>query len=307
MARRSALLFLSILLMTACTSKGTPLPLATPDRMPVLSTPSATELPVVSPAAPTPEASATPEPTLVFPTPLPPAITLEPTATAERSPALSSAVIQILAPGPLSRVLTPIRLRGYVIPGYRSLIRVELYREDGTLIFRELMPFYADIFKWAYFTLDIPFETSAAAELARLQVSTDDGKGNTVALGAVHLLLQSEGFEAINPPGSLDERCILLTPLAGTTASGGSLTVAGEYRLFNVQPLIVELVTEDGAIVASQWFTVPGGANGNPMTFSADLAYSVDVPTSARLVVRQFDERINGNMYLYSQPVTLNP
>jgi hypothetical protein len=43
------------------------------------------------------------------------------------------------------------------------------------------------------------------------------------------------------------------------------------------------------------------------MTFSTELVYSVEAPTSARLVVRQFDERINGNMYLYSQPVTLNP
>jgi hypothetical protein len=306
MVRRSTLLLLVLILLTACASKGTPPALPTPDAVPVASTPTAT-LPGTSPATPTPEPSATPEQALVFPTPLPPALTLEPTATPERSPALSSAVIQILAPGPLSRVLTPIRLRGYIIPGDRSMIHVELYGEDGRLIFRKLMPVYADIFKWAYFTLDIPFETRAAAELARLDVGTDDRKGNTVALLAVQLLLQPEGFEEINPPGNLDERCTLLTPLAGTTASGGKLSVAGEYRPFNARPLIVELMSADGGILASQWFSVPTGANSSPMTFSTDLAYSVEAQTSARLVVRQLDERIIGNMYLFSQAVILNP
>jgi hypothetical protein len=37
------------------------------------------------------------------------------------------------------------------------------------------------------------------------------------------------------------------------------------------------------------------------------LAYSVEAQTSARLVVRQLDERIIGNMYLFSQAVILNP
>ncbi|KAF0107965.1 MAG: Uncharacterized protein FD146_1263 [Anaerolineaceae bacterium] len=310
MPRRLTFLFLTLLLLAACAPQATPEP--APDLAPapggtgtaVTAAPSEPVLPGPSSAAPTSAPSATPEPTLVFPTLLP--VTLEPSATPQLSPALSSAAIQILSPGPLSKVRTPIRMRGYVLPGARNMIRVELYGEDGRLIFRKLTPVFTE-FKWAYFTMDIPFETRAAAELARLQVSTDDENGSAVALLSVHLLLLSEGYEELNPPGSLDERCTLLIPLAGATASGGTLAVAGEYRPYNTQPLIVELVTADGAIVANRWFAVPAGAEGGLMPFSADLAYSVDAPVAARLVVRQRDDRINGNIYLFSQPVILNP
>jgi hypothetical protein len=310
MPRRLTFLFLTLLLLAACAPQATPEP--TPDLAPatgeagltVTAAPSEPVLPGPSSAAPTSGPSATPEPMLVLPTPLP--VTLEPSATPQLSPALSSAAIQILSPGPLSKVLTPIRMRGYVLPGYRNMIRVELYGEDGRLIFRKLAPVFTE-FKWAYFTMDIPFETRAAAELARLQVSTEDENGGTVALLAVHLILLSEGYEELNPPGSLNERCTLLLPLAGATASGGTLTVAGEFRPFNTQPLIVELVTADGAIVANRWFAVPAGAEGGLMPFSADLTYSVETTIVARLVVRQVDDRISGNIYLFSQPVTLAP
>jgi hypothetical protein len=243
---------------------------------------------------------------MVFPTPLPPTATIKPSATPQLSPVLSSAVIQILSPGPLSKVLSPITMRGYIIPGKRSLITVELYGEDDRLIFRKLMNVFTE-FKWAYFSLDIPFETHAAAELGRLQVSTEDEQGNTIALLAVHLLLQQDGFAELNPPGNLEERCTLLTPLAGMEANGGTLSVGGQFRPFNTQPLILELISEDGSIVANKWITIPEATGDTPMPFSADLIYSVDAATSARLVVRQFDDRINGNMYLLSQPILLNP
>jgi hypothetical protein len=232
---------------------------------------------------------------------------LEPSATPQLSPALSSAAIQILTPGPMSRVLSPISLHAYVIPGYGSKVRVELYGEDGRLIYRKILSVYTDVFKWAYLSLDISFSTRAAAELARLQISTEDAGGNVIALGATHLLLIQDGYEEITPSGIMNERCVFYTPTGSATIVGGILAVSGTYFPFNTQPLILELVGEDGSILGSQWVEVPANSASISFNFNAGITYSVSAQTPAYLVARQFDERINGLMYLYSQPVILLP
>jgi hypothetical protein len=271
----------------------------------VTDTPASPTLPGPDAGEATLTPSAAPLPTLVFPTPFLP--TLEPSATPQLSPALSSAVMQILAPGPMSKVLSPIRLRAYVIPGYNSKVRIELYGEDGRLIFRKLTYAYTDLFKWSYLSLDIPFETRAAAELARLQITAEDANGNTIALAATHLLLTSEGYEEITPPGILNERCVFIAPIASATISSGTLAVAGTYLPFNTEPLILELVADNGTIVGSQWLEVPSASGSEPIPFNAEITYSVDVQTQAYLVARQFDDRIDGMIYLFSQTVILNP
>jgi hypothetical protein len=207
----------------------------------------------------------------------------------------------------MSKVLSPIHLHAYVIPGARSMVRVDLYGEDDRLIYRKLLYAYADVFKWAYLSVDIPFETRAAAELARLQITAEDANGNTIALGATHLLLTPEGYEEITPRGVLNERCIFFNPVPSATITGGTLAVSGTYLPFNTEPLILELVTENGMIVGSQWLEVPSASGSEPIPFNAEITYSVDAQMQAYLVARQFDDRINGMMYLFSQPVILNP
>jgi hypothetical protein len=252
-----------------------------------------------------PTATALPIPVLPTPAPLP--LPLVPSATPQLSPALSSSVIQILTPGPMSRVLSPIAIHAYVIPGYGNKVRVELYGEDGQLVYRKILSVYTDVFKWAYLSLDISFSTRAAAELGRLQISTEDAAGNIIALGATHLLLMKDGYEEITPSGITSERCVFNTPAESATIVGGILAVSGTYYPFNTQPLILELVGEDGSILGSQWMEVPANSASPSFNFNADMTYSVSALTPAYLVARQFDQRINGLMYLFSQPVILLP
>lgn len=305
MFRRLTFLFLTFLLLAGCGPKPTSTPVPAATSTLVTATPAPPTLPEPDAGLATLTPSATPLPTLVFPTPIPPP--LEPSATPQLSPALSSAVMQVLSPGPMSKVLSPIRLRAYVIPGYGSKVRVELFGEDGRLLYRKILPVYTDVFKWAYLSVDISFTTRAAAELARLQISAEDANGNVVALGATHFLLMQDGYEEITPSGILNERCVFFAPVASVTVSGGTLAVSGTYLPFNTKPLILELLAEDGTIVGSQWMEVPPVFGGEPLSFNAEIAYSVDVQVPAYLVARQFDDRISGTMYLFSQPVVLNP
>lgn len=310
MFRRLTFLFLTLFLFAGCGPKPTSTPVPTATSTLVTDTPAPPNLPGPDTGLVTLTPSATPYPTIEIPTleyPTPMPSNAEPSATPQLSPALSSAVMQVLSPGPMSKVLSPIRLRAYVIPGYGSKVRVELFGEDGRLIFRKLMYAYTDLFKWAYLSVDIPFETRAAAELARLQIAAEDANGVTVALTSVHLLLTPQGFEEITPPGILNERCIFFAPVASATISGGTLVATGTYLPFNIEPLILELVADNGTIVGSQWLEVPSASVSGPIPFNAEIAYTVDAQTPAYLVARQFDDRINGMMYLFSQPVVLNP
>jgi len=292
------------------------LPTAVALTMAAISTPTpptptgpATGTPTIEPPAPAVWGSATlkPSPTL-SPTPFPlPSFFPTETPGMDFTPGPSSAAaIQIITPGPLSRALSPITLHGYVIPGYDNLVRIELYGEDGRLLYIKLLRLYTSG-KWAYLAIDIPFEVQAAMEVARLQISTQDQYGRASALNSVRLLLLSAGFAEINPSGNLDERCTLYTPSPGMRISKGTLAVSGQMRPFNSQPLVIELVTSSGAVVGSKMVAIQPAPDDNYIPFEADISYNITAATWVRLTIHQSDERIGGTMYLYSREVYLNP
>ncbi|MDI6769893.1 MAG: hypothetical protein QMD04_09470 [Anaerolineales bacterium] len=263
--------------------------------------PSATPEP-----SPSPSATASPEGLTGTPFPLPSLFPTD-TPTPDFTPApASAAAIQILTPGPLSKVRSPIKLLSYIVPGDDNLTRVELYGEDGRLLARQLLRVYTSG-KWAYLSVEIPFEVTAAAEVARLQISTEDQFGRIQALTSVRLVLLSAGYEEINPPGNLDERCLLESPSAGARVSKGKLTVSGQMRPFNSQPLIVELITSKGAVVGSKMIALQPAADDSYLPIAAEMTYAIPAATWVRLTVRQSDERIPGTIYLFSQEVYLTP
>jgi len=227
-------------------------------------------------------------------------------ATALPQPIAGSGVLQILTPGPLSKVVSPIQLRSFAIPGYEGKVRIELFGEDGRLLDRTIF-ILTNLQTWSYFYQEIPFEVHAAGELGRLSLSTLDASGRTTALYSVHLLLLAQGTSEINPPGNLMERVVIDRPAGRDQGSGGLLHVSGSMRPLNGQPVVVELITPDGASLSSRLVSVPPAPDDSYVPFSVDVSYSLAKRTSVLLVVRQPDDRISGGMYLFSQAVTLNP
>jgi len=256
-------------------------------------------LPTPTPTPPTPTATSAPLLSADETFPLPP----EPLQAPSTAP---EAAIQILAPGPMSSVRSPIRLRGYLVPGYKNRVHVELIGEDGRLLGRHLLYVYTSQ-RLAYFALEIPFEIKGVSQLARLQVSTEDEAGRTKALSAVRLLLLSSGYEDINPPGDLKERCVLLTPAPGETIHGGVVLVTGYARPLDDLPLILELLGDQGQAIVSRLASLPPAEANGYSPFAVEMPYHVSEPLPVQLVVRQLDGRIGGTMYLYSQEITLAP
>jgi hypothetical protein len=236
-----------------------------------------------------------PEPTL-SPTP-------KPTFTATTIPGHEPAAIQIIAPGPMSKVISPIILKMNIVVADTEKAQIDLYAEDGSLLSRTVkkVPLSGD---GVYQQLKIPFEIRAAAEVARITVSTSDKAGRIQSLNSVRVLLLASGTNEITPAGNPSEPIGIFSPTLKDSASGGVLSIRGDVWPFNLNPIFLELIGPEGKSLGLRILTID---QLNPQMFVTTIPYKVSEPTVARLTVRQDDDRMDGLFYVYTQEITLNP
>jgi len=238
-------------------------------------------------------------------TPVPATLTPQPTATFTPAPDVPLAAIQINAPGPQSRVASPLDVRIVAVSGKSNKVELALFGEDGRLLSRSVrvLPSHP---RGEFLSMKIPFEIRAAAEVGILQVSTKDEHGHVQSLNTVRVLLISSGVSQINPAGNgIYERVTLLHLPARSTVSGGIVNVEGQFLPFNHKQVVLELVSDDAK---SLGLRVLNFASLGAQNFSTTIPYKVSAPTQARLFIRQPDDvLVNSPVYVYSQEITLNP
>ncbi len=235
-------------------------------------------------------------------TPIPP--TTAPTITTTPAPGIPLAAIQIDAPGPMSRVVSPLQVQILAVSGESNRIEVTLFGEDGRLIARTLKVVTGSSGGDSSF-LKIPFEIRAAGETGTVQISTKDAAGRIQSLNSVRVLLLSSGTSQINPPGNnIYERVVFYHLAPRADVSGGVIAIEGRYTPVNRQPTILELVTTDGKSLVTRVLAFP---NLDSQSFNTTLPYKVNEPMQARLFLYQDDDVIEGRAYVYSQEITLNP
>jgi hypothetical protein len=244
---------------------------------------------------PTGSPTDTPEPTF---TPKPKA-----TFTATTIPGHDSAAIQILSPGPMSKVVSPIILKMNIVSGETQKAQIDLFAEDGTLLSRTLkkVPLSGD---GVFQQIKIPFEIRAAAEVARITITTTDKAGRIQALNSVRVLLLASGDNEITPPGNPSEPVGVFRPTLKDEASGGVLNVRVDIWPFNLNPVLLELIGPDKKSLGLRVLTME---QLSPQLFETTIPYKVSEPTLARLTIRQDDDRMSGLFYVYSQEIMLNP
>lgn len=237
----------------------------------------------------TPRPTRTPRPRLTF--------------TATTIPSHNPAAIEIFAPGPMSKVVSPITLRMNIVAGESEKVQIDLYGEDGRLLTRNVKTVPGSG-RGVDQLIRVPFEIRAAAEVGRLTVSTTDRVGRIQYLNSVHVLLLSSGINEIAPPGNPSEPVGVTSPQEEESVSGGVLHLTGDVWPRNLNPVIFELVGPDGRSLGLRLVSV---SHIDPQLFDTTIPYRVFVPTLARLTIRQDDDRIDGLFYVYSQEVLLNP
>jgi hypothetical protein len=229
-----------------------------------------------------------------------PAATFTPTTI----PGHKEAAILITAPGPMSKVISPITLKMNIITGDSRIVQIDLYGEDGRLLLRNLKKNVPTSRAGVDQTIKIPFEISAAAEVGRITVSTQDKFGRVQSLNSVRVILLSSGVNEITTPGNPSEPVKVFQPTVKESASGGVLSVRADVWPFNLQQIIFELIDPDGKSLGLRVVAVD---HINPQMIETTIPYKITEPVTARLTIRQDDDRIAGLFYLYSQEVLLNP
>jgi hypothetical protein len=314
----------TIIALTVAAGEGTSPP-ATPEPTPAAaeSDPAAAGLASASPTPPPPPATSTPEPQpAVSVTPALPetlAFTATPSAgnsqstTTTPTPEIPNAAIQIAAPGPLSRIVSPLELVATVRTVPSGSYRVELWAEpllpggEPRLLLREVHNFISNPIDWMFLDEALEFELSRVSELVELRILTYDQFGRPVAAGSVEVVLLQLGENQLTPNGDALQPLVILEPAPNILIQGGTLIVTGLARPLDNQPLLIELVAADGTITGvRQVFLTPDPAGGY-VPFIAEVSYAVDSPTWVRLIISQSGARIPGVRILNSLEILLSP
>jgi len=195
-------------------------------------------------------------------------------------------------------------LRIQIVSGGSELVQIDLQGEDGRLLSRNLerVPSWPGGY---YFPLKIPFEVRAAAEVGRITISTKDGFGRIQSQLGMRVLLLSVGSAEINPEGDPSERAVFYEPpRKDAVAEDGVLNVEGRFLPFNDLQVVLELLDPKGRTINTRVLDFIGT---DEQLFSTTIPYKVTEPTQARLVLHQDDDRLDGQIYVYSQEILLNP
>jgi len=241
--------------------------------------------------------------------------TPEPTLTPTPEPGFGDyAQIRFLSPGPMSKIISPLKLQLLVVSGEREIVQIDLLGEDGSKLYSKLERVRRQS-SGAYRTLKIPFEFRAVAELGWLQITTRDNYNRIQALNSLRILLQSSGVDEITPPGNIIyERVALETPAEKEQAFGGVLDVRGRIWPMNYQPVFLELISSEGRVLATRVLTLDGI---EPQYFETTLPYKLPLTKDtvtpvpkidlARLTIHQVDPILNIPIYVYTRLVELHP
>jgi hypothetical protein len=239
-----------------------------------------------------------------------PTITKTPTNTATALPTeIPFAAVQMIYPNHHSKVVSPIDLYTFLAPGGDGRIRVELFGEDGRLLYRQVF-LYTDTPAGARVNLktNIRFEIPGAAETARLVVSVNDEHEQLKSLASVELVLLADGPAELNPSGDLLENIFIQQPAVKSLIQGDSLLVTGLARTGNNQPLLVEIITTDGRVIGSRLAGIaPLEEGGEHRLFASEVPFSVTSPTWARVTIYDNSGRLPGPRHVSSVEVLLSP
>jgi hypothetical protein len=292
---------LAVVLFTslACTLLGTsptPAPTAESPTETVQLAPPTTAPPVDTATQTTAPAEPTQADTPVPPTAAPTASYTEP-----------EEVIWIQAPGPGSRVVSPVRITGMADPTFEQNLVVRILLDDGTQIALEPTTIQSELSERGPFELDLAFIVSIERQAFIQVYSVSARDGGITHLSSVGVILAPSGPPDIRANPLHAERIIIADSVRAQPIRGGVLHVEGIALASFEQTLVVELQDEEGNILAMQPVIVQAPDLGIPGPFSVDLTYQVSEAMPGRIVVRDPSPAFEGDYHIASLEVDIEP
>jgi len=216
------------------------------------------------------------------------------------------AQIAIFNPGPLSKVVSPISLVAYVVPGADERARVELWGEDGRLMYRKIFNFTTSAPQGRIVT-EFGFEIPGVAETGHLSIQTQDEYGRILALASIDLILLASGDADISLASDTLSPIVIQNPIEKELIFGDKMLIVGLVRTASDQPLLVEIVAADGRILGSRLAGVIPTEKGEHTPFATEISYQINAPTWVRVIVSERGGRLPGAVNVSTVEVLLSP
>ncbi len=221
------------------------------------------------------------------------------------------AQIHFLSPGPMSSVVSPVKLQAMLVAGESGKVLFELLGEDGRLIWR-ILKSVTRAASGAYRAVDMSYEIRAVSEAGYIRISTKDKEGRIQALNTMPVLLYSIGSNQNNPVGNMEYERVMFEGLKDRDeVSGGILTLKGRYWPFNEQPVVIELIPANRLPISSRILRFSGI---DTQSFETTIPYKVTEPTWVRLTIRQdnpwlsvLDPELVNYIYVFTMELLLKP
>jgi hypothetical protein len=275
----------------------TPLPTSTVDPDLAIPTPVITETPTIPSNSPTPTLD------IVLGT-------LEPAKIPNPIP---QAEIQIISPGRLSRVQSPVKLHLYLVPpsndrGEDIIYWISLYGENGKRIIREIITRTPEETRNPHLVQDLAFNISGQAQSARLEISSLDPYNRVTAIETTDVILLKGGDEEIKTILDLGADMIIQDPVPSSLIQGDSLYVRGFTRIAPDDKLLVECLNRDGGKISSGEIEVdPEDLGGGYHSFEGEIPFQVGYSSWIRVQIFASDGKFSGIQSLSSVEVLVSP
>jgi hypothetical protein len=178
---------------------------------------------------------------------------------------------------------------------------------DGSVLVEEPVTIQADVGQRGPYFAEIPFSIDLEQQgiIQVFAVSARDG--GITHLNSIGVTLANEGIEAIRLTDVRGERIRIDRPTAGETLQSGVVHVAGFAVASFEQTLIVDVVDENGVILATMPVIVQAPDLGFPGVFSVDIPLQIDAEGAGRIVVRDPSPAFGGDVHITSVEVRLVP
>jgi hypothetical protein len=268
-------LFLTVLFVVACT----------PATQAAMFPPPSLELPEIATATVRNPASPTPQP---------------------HEPEQPEEAIQILEPGPGSRLVNLIHASGIADSTFEQNLAVRVVLDDGSVLASTSTTIRAEAGTRGPFEVDLPVDVISERQAFIQVYASSPRDGGITHLASVGVVLANSGTAEIKPVTPQSERIAIYQPVVNEVLSGAVHVEGYAWASFE-QTLVVEVFDTDGRVVGSLPVLVNSPEMGQPGPFSADLLFTVDASGPGRVVVRDPSPAFDGDVHLASVEVTLQP
>jgi hypothetical protein len=209
------------------------------------------------------------------------------------------------APGPGSQVASPFTAAIEYLSHNAERVWIELHGSDGRLLARQVLQTEQKGVT-QQLVQEIPFDIRTPSEVVLLVASLKDRQGRALATTSTELQLNASGQAVLQEPWP-NPGLQLQSPGPGEEIQGGSLTVSGLVHRPVNEPLRVQLIGQDGSLIAQRLAGVSREGRADYASFTTDIDYRVMRPTPAWLVIYQDGKPFIEVAQLITIPVVLLP